>query len=44
MRDEATRRWLMKIAQAVEDWPTMPRDSVEVAMAVSTPAGAVGYN
>jgi hypothetical protein len=38
-----TREWVLKIAQAVEDWPTMPQDSVEVAMSVSTPAGAVTY-
>jgi len=41
--EDTTRQWLMRIAQAVEDWRTMPRDSVEVAMAVSTPAGAMVY-
>jgi hypothetical protein len=38
-----TREWLLKIAKAVEDWPTMPRDDVAVAISVSTPAGAVEY-
>ena len=38
-----TRDWLLKIAKAVEDWPTMPKDDVAVAMSVSTPAGAVAY-
>jgi hypothetical protein len=38
-----TREWLLKIARAVEDWPMMPQDNVEVAISVSTPAGAVTY-
>ena len=38
-----TREWLLKIAKAVEDWPTMPKDDVAVAISVSTPAGAVAY-
>jgi hypothetical protein len=38
-----TRQWLMKIAKAVEDWPTMSRDDVAVAMSVPTPAGAAAY-
>jgi hypothetical protein len=38
-----TREWLLKIAQAVEDWHTLPQDSVEVAMVVSTSTGAVTY-
>ncbi len=38
-----TRQWLLKIAKAVEDWPTMSKDDVEVAISVSTPAGAVKY-
>jgi hypothetical protein len=38
-----TKEWLLKIAQAVEDWPTMSQDSVEAWMAVSNPAGAVTY-
>ena len=38
-----TKQWLMKIAEAVEKWPTLPKDSVEVAMAVTTPAGAMAY-
>jgi hypothetical protein len=38
-----TRQWLLKIAKAVEDWPTMSKDDVAVAMAVSTPAGAAAY-
>lgn len=38
-----TREWLLKIAKALEDWPTMTKDDVAVAMTVSTPAGAVAY-
>jgi hypothetical protein len=43
MKNDATRQWLVRIAKAVGDWPTMPKDSVEVAMAVSTPFGAMVY-
>jgi hypothetical protein len=38
-----TKEWLLKIAQAVEDWPTIRADDVEAWMAVSTPAGAAKY-
>ncbi len=38
-----TRKWLLKIAKAVEDWSTMPKDDAAVAISVSTPAGAVKY-
>lgn len=33
----------MKIAKAVEDWPTMPKDDAAVAISVSTPAGWVEH-
>lgn len=35
-----TRRRLIEIASAVEGWPSMPRDSVDVT---TTPAQAVEY-
>ena len=35
--------WVLAIADAVEKWPTMPKDNVEVAMPVTTPAGAAVY-
>jgi len=38
-----TRKWLLKIAKAVEDWLTMPKDDAAVAISVSTPTGAVEY-
>ncbi len=38
-----TKEWMLKIAEAVEAWPAMRQDNVEVWMAVSTPAGAVTY-
>jgi hypothetical protein len=38
-----TKEWLLKIAQAIEDWPAMLMDDVAVAMSVSTPADAVKY-
>ena len=31
-----TKEWLLKIARAVEGWPTMPKDDVG-AMFISTP-------
>ncbi len=42
--NDVTTKWLEKIAEAVEHWQTMPRDSVEVAMVTSTPAGAMLYS
>jgi hypothetical protein len=39
-----TKRWLLKIADAVEHWPAMRRDRVEIAMIVTTPAGAMHYS
>jgi hypothetical protein len=43
LKNDATRTYLMKIAEAVERWPRMPKDSAEVAIAVATPAGAMRY-
>lgn len=40
---KTVREWLLEIAAAVEKWPTMPKDSVEVAISVSTPSGVVDY-
>jgi hypothetical protein len=37
------REWLLKIAKAVEGWPTMRKDDAEVAISVSSPSGAVTY-
>jgi hypothetical protein len=37
------RAWLQEIAKAVEKWATMPKNSVEVAISVSSPLGAVMY-
>ena len=37
-----TKKWLMKIAEAVENWPTMPKDDVG-AIFVDTPAGCVEH-
>ena len=37
------REWLLKIAKAVEGWPTMRNDDAEVAISVSSPSGAVTY-
>jgi hypothetical protein len=38
-----TKQRLLEIANAVENWPTMHKDDAEVAISVSTPAGAVEY-
>jgi hypothetical protein len=43
MSDDATRRWLMEIADAVERWSITPRDNVRAAMATNTPVGAMLY-
>ena len=37
------KEWLLKIADAVEKWPTMSKDDVKAAMPVTTPAGAAVY-
>lgn len=39
-----TKEWVLRIASAVEQWPTMLRDSVEVAMSVQTPRHVVDYS
>jgi hypothetical protein len=41
LKNDATRTYLMKIAEAVERWPRMLKDSAELAIAVATPAGAM---
>lgn len=38
-----TKTWLMKLADAVEKWPTMPKTDPGIAMVTETPAGAVKY-
>jgi hypothetical protein len=43
MSNDTTRRWLLRIATALETWETMRTESVEVAMTVTTPAGAMRY-
>ena len=43
MEKDATAKWLIKIATALETWHTMPPDDVGVAMTVTTPFGAVMY-
>ena len=43
MTNGATAKWLMKIAQALENWPTMPRDDAGKAISTSTPTGALPY-
>ena len=40
---ETLRDWLLKIAKAVEEWNTMPKDDAAVAISVSSPSGAVTY-
>jgi hypothetical protein len=39
-----TKDWLLRIADAVQNWHVMPKDSVEVAMAVETPDAAMRYS
>jgi hypothetical protein len=43
MSNDATWRWLMEIAEAVERWSMTPRDHVRAAMATDTPVGAMLY-
>jgi hypothetical protein len=43
MANDTIKQWLLKVATAVEEWPTMRTDSVEVWLAVSTPAGAMKH-
>jgi hypothetical protein len=43
MPPETVKDWVLKIADAVETWPTMRPDSVEVAMVTETPSGALTH-
>jgi len=43
MPPETVKDWVLKIAEAVETWPTMRPDSVEVAMVTETPGGAMTH-
>jgi hypothetical protein len=40
---KTVREWLLRVADVVEQWPTMSKDDVAVAISVSTPSGAVKY-
>ncbi len=40
----SVKDWMLSIADAVANWKTMRRDSVEVAMSVETPRGVVEYS
>ena len=42
MKDDVTRTWLIKIAEAVKGWPPPGMDDPGVAM--TTPAGAMIYS
>jgi hypothetical protein len=39
MPPQTVKDWVLKIADAVETWPTMRPDSVEVAMVTETEPG-----
>lgn len=41
---KTVKEWLLRIADAVANWKTMDKDSVEVAMSVETPRGVVEYS
>lgn len=43
MPPDTVKDWVLKIAEAVENWQTMRPDSVEVAMVTETPSGALTH-
>jgi len=40
---KTTQQWVLEIAIALENWRTMPKDSVKVETEMTTPIGAVEY-
>jgi hypothetical protein len=44
MPPETVKNWVLKIVEALETWPTMRPDNVEVAMVTETPSGALTYS